>query len=112
MINNEPEKEAMEKGHYLMTLLKEKLDDIPSVGNIRGRGLLMGVELVQDRKTKQPATELVKRVVKQLRPRGILTVTSGYYGNVIKISPPVAIEKEQMDFFVDVLVEELNKGID
>jgi len=97
------DEQAERKGSTLRSLLDNRLGDIKAVGDIRGLGLLQGIEFVEDRKSKRPAPDLTKRIVERLRTIGILTVTSGHYGNAIKISPPLTIEDDQLTFFVDSL---------
>ena len=101
LVKNRAEQTAKEKGQYLLNPLTEKLSDTKFVGDIRGQGLLLGIELVENRRTKEPAAELTKRVVRQLKERGILTVTSGYYGNVIKIAPPWRSTRSRCNFLLE-----------
>ncbi len=99
---------ATETGAFMMERLKEIEDKHPLIGDIRGAGLFIGVELVKDRKTKERATQEAKRVVEECRKRGVLLMLSyNGKGNVVKIKPPLNIEKNLAEKIVDVLDESL-----
>jgi 4-aminobutyrate aminotransferase-like enzyme len=83
-----------------MTGLKDKHDII---GDARGRGLMLGIELVEDRRTKQPATEAAARMVDFCRREGILLGTDGPHDNVIKMRPGMIFTRENADFLMQVL---------
>ena len=74
--------------------LKEKY---PVVGDVRGMGLMQGFELVKDRKTKEPATELTNQLMERARANGLLVGKGGLYGNVIRMSPPLNITPADAD---------------
>ena len=73
------------------------------IGDVRGSGLFIGIELVKDRKTKQPAPEETSRVAEHMKERGIILSRSGMNGNVLRISPPLCINQEDGKFFAEVL---------
>ena len=73
------------------------------IGEVRGMGLMLGVELVKDAKTKEPATAETADIVEQAKQRGLLLGKGGLYGNVIRIKPPMCITKADCDFLVDCL---------
>lgn len=77
----------------------------PIIGDVRGAGLFLGVELVRDRTTLEPADEEASAMVNHLRERGILTGVDGPHHNVIKIRPPLVFTKEDADLFVAALDE-------
>lgn len=68
-----------------------------AIGDIRGLGLMIGVELVKNRETKEPHPKLTKHVQETLRSRGILLSITGVYGCVLRITPPLVITAEQVD---------------
>lgn len=84
------------------------------IGDVRGIGLFIGIELVKDRDTLAPATRKAAEMVNRLKNRGILLGTDGPYNNVIKIKPPMVITKEDTDMFIrvfdDVLINMMNAG--
>src|SRR5262249_16946862 len=67
------------------------------IGDVRGSGLFLGLDLVRDRATRQAATEEASYVVNRLRDRGILTGTDGPYHNVIKLRPPLIFSEADAD---------------
>jgi len=111
---NLPQK-AAETGDFMMERLKEIEDKHPLIGEIRGLGLFIGVELVKDRKTKERAPQEASRVVDECRKRGVLLMLSyNGKGNVAKIKPPLNVERNLAEKIVDVLDESLSvveKGI-
>jgi len=88
------------------TLLLErlgKLDTHPLVGDVRGMGLFLGVELVRSRETLEPASDEADYIVNRLRESGILTGVDGPFDNVIKIRPPLCITERDAEFFAEAL---------
>ncbi len=77
------------------------------VGDVRGRGLFLGVELVRDHASLEPATEEADYVVNRLRERGVLTGTDGPHHSVLKIRPPLVLSEEDADLFLQTLDEVL-----
>jgi 4-aminobutyrate aminotransferase-like enzyme len=73
------------------------------IGDIRGSGLFIGVELVTDRERKVPAGAATTTVLNDLRDRGVLIGTCGPSGNVLKIRPPLVFEEGHADLFLDAL---------
>ncbi len=79
------------------------------IGDVRGAGLSIGVELVRDRVTKEPATVETTRIVNALRERRVLISASGPGANILKIRPPLCLSREQADLFVAALDEVLGR---
>ena len=75
----------------------------PLIGDVRGLGLFLGVELVRDRATREPATREASYVVDRLKERGVLAGTDGPHHNVIKIRPPLLLTRSDARFFVSTL---------
>jgi 4-aminobutyrate aminotransferase len=71
-------------GDYLLTRMLELQEKYAIIGDVRGMGLMLGVELVKDRKTKEPAPEAVLKVFEETKRRGVLIGKGGLYGNVIR----------------------------
>jgi 4-aminobutyrate aminotransferase-like enzyme len=67
------------------------------IGDVRGRGLMIGLELVRDLKTKEPAVAEAKAVRAKMRERGILVGVGGIFGNVVRLQPPLSITHEECD---------------
>jgi len=75
----------------------------PLVGDVRGMGLMLGVELVRDRRTKEPAPKETMAVLEAAREMGLLVGKGGLYGSVLRIKPPMCITAEDVDFALEVL---------
>jgi alanine-glyoxylate transaminase / (R)-3-amino-2-methylpropionate-pyruvate transaminase len=73
------------------------------VGDVRGKGLLLGVELVKDRARKEPATAECARVLENARNNGLLLGKGGFWGHTIRMAPPLCITQADVDFALDVL---------
>ena len=73
------------------------------IGDVRGRGLFFGIDLVSDRAKKTPAPAETKRVVNQMRQRGILMSNIGEHGNVLKLRPPLCFSRDNADLLISTL---------
>ncbi|QDZ20582.1 alanine-glyoxylate transaminase [Chloropicon primus] len=73
------------------------------IGHCRGKGLMLGMELVKDRDTKEPAVAETKKVFEDMKDMGVLIGKGGLYGNVFRIKPPMCWTKEDADFMCDAL---------
>ena len=73
------------------------------IGDVRGLGLMLGIELVKDRGTKEPAKEACMRVFETCRDLGLLIGKGGLHGNVLRIKPPMCLTEADADFMLDVL---------
>ncbi|XP_059668115.1 alanine--glyoxylate aminotransferase 2 homolog 2, mitochondrial-like [Cornus florida] len=102
-----------ENAHVVGSHLKERLialkDKHEIIGDVRGRGLMLGVELVTDRQLKTPAKTEILHVMDQMKDMGVLVGKGGFYGNVFRITPPLCFTKEDADFFVDVMDHAMSK---
>jgi len=91
------------KGEHLLDRLWEMQSAYPMIGDVRGLGLMIGVELVSDRKTKVPAGKQAAQIRKRCREEGVLVGVGGQLGNVIRFQPPLVISDAHLDRAVDVL---------
>lgn len=98
---------AREMGALLMDGLKELMKKHSIIGDVRGRGLIMGMELVKDRKTKAYATEEAVLLMDACKDRGLLLGKGGMYGNVLRIAPPLSINREEIGFMLRTIEESL-----
>ncbi len=89
-----------ETGAYLRGELIDLQDKHPLIGEVRGMGLLVGIELVEDRKTKVPATAATAQLMEAARENRIMVGRGGIYGNVLRLSPPMNIGRADVDEFV------------
>ena len=105
LIEHEYLKNAAEVGAYAMDALEEIKARHPGIGDVRGKGLMIGVEFVKDRETKEPAHDLTERVVELGYERGLLMLSCGK--SVIRIAPPLSMSKTEMDEGLKILEEAL-----
>jgi 4-aminobutyrate aminotransferase-like enzyme len=95
---------ALQIGERLLAGLRPFVEHHAIVGDVRGSGLFLGVELVRDRETLEPAADEAAAVVNRLREEGILLGTDGPHHNVLKIRPPMPFDAADADHLVDSLV--------
>ena len=99
---------AQKMGEYIFG----KINDWPSrfkiVGDVRGKGLMIGVEIVRDQRTKEKAPDLRDKVIVGAFHRGLLTLESGE--NSIRISPPLIIDEEQADCAIRIMEESIREA--
>jgi len=98
---------AREVGAYLHEGLRRLADKHPIIGDVRGAGLFIGVELVRDRVTREPATDETTRVVNGLREKRVLISSAGPSANILKIRPPLPFSKDNADLFLSTMDEVL-----
>lgn len=90
-------------GAYLKARLLELKNKFDLIGDVRGVGLALGVELVRDRRTLDPATAETKRLVNLMREQGVLLGSEGVLGNILKIRPPAVLQPAHADIAVAAL---------
>ena len=98
---------ALEVGSYLKECLLELQTKYPLIGDVRGLGLMLGVELVTDLKTKEPASQAATDVMEMCRQRGLIIGKGGLHGNTLRIKPPMCITRDDVDFLAGCLDEVL-----
>ncbi|MGD9412631.1 MAG: aminotransferase class III-fold pyridoxal phosphate-dependent enzyme, partial [Desulfobacterales bacterium] len=91
---------ALKAGKRLLAGMKPFIERYPIVGDVRGSGLFLGVELVRSRETLEPAKEEAEFIVNRMRDAGILLGTDGPFENVIKIRPPMPFDESNADLLV------------
>ena len=94
---------AADTGAYLRQGLEHLREKHALIGEVRGMGLMQAIELVRDRKTKEPAVAETARLMEATRENRLLVGKGGVFGNVIRISPPLNIRKTDVDRFVGLL---------
>ncbi|MCC6013589.1 MAG: aspartate aminotransferase family protein [Candidatus Verstraetearchaeota archaeon] len=98
-------KEVNEKGEYFKKRLEELKEKYEVIGDVRGRGLLIGIEFVKNKKTKEYGREEAMRFLNETWKRKILVGIGGIEGNIIRIEPPLTIRKENIDYAIEVFDE-------
>ncbi len=100
---------ALVVGNHLANRLSRLMADYPLLGDVRGAGLYLGVELVRDRATQEPAGSEADYLANRLRECGVLTGTDGPHHNVLKLRPSLIIGEADADRFVDTLARVLEE---
>jgi 4-aminobutyrate aminotransferase-like enzyme len=92
-------------GAYVLEKFKELQSRHDMIGDVRGSGLFFGIDLVNDRQTKEPAADKARTIVNAMRHKGVLMSKIGEHDNVLKLRPPLCFSKENADFLVTTLDE-------
>jgi len=90
-------------GEFLLVRLERLMDRHPAIGDVRGLGLMLGIEIVKDRTTKEKAPELRDAIIYECFRRGLLVLAAG--PSTIRLSPPLMVDEEQAQFALDTLSE-------
>lgn len=104
---------AASLGERLRAALEKLAARHALIGQVRGRGLMIGIELVTDRVTKPPATEAAWQLMAACQRRGVLVLAGGMFGNVLSITPPFVISEAQIDAaleIIDAALEEVERA--
>ncbi|MFX0107267.1 MAG: aminotransferase class III-fold pyridoxal phosphate-dependent enzyme, partial [Candidatus Hodarchaeota archaeon] len=96
-------KKAKNLGDFVMKELKSLQEDHKIVGDVRGQGMMIGIELVRDRTTKEPATQEMLQVMEFCREKGLLIGKGGLDNNVIRFQPPLELTKDQIEVACSIL---------
>ena len=96
-------------GEKVLAKFKEFWDNYSIVGDVRALGAMVGMELVVDRKTKEPATALTNEILNSCREKGLLMISAGTYSNIIRPLMPLIISDEQLDRGLSIIEESLNE---
>ena len=91
------------------TALKKLQAKFDIIGDVRGQGLMMDIEPVKDRKSKEPAVAETARVFEKTREMGLVMSKSGAYRNVLRMLPPMCIEEQDIEFFSQAFHQRLSK---
>ncbi len=105
---------ALQVGEYLKAGLQELAATHDLIGEVRGHGLFLAVDLVTNRETRAPATAAARTVVRALKARGVLTNPIGEHSNILKLRPPMVFSQPNADLFLEAFRETLesNTAID
>ena len=96
---------AVEIGDFIQTRFREAQSDLPIIGDVRGKGLMVGVELINA--DRSPAVEIIKEVIKEMGCKGIVLTKCG--ASALRFAPPLIISKKQAGEGVDIILSVLNR---
>jgi 4-aminobutyrate aminotransferase-like enzyme len=92
--------------------VKKRFEEIcegnPMVGEVRGKGFMIGIELVEDKETRTPATQIASDLRTEMLRRGLLMHTCGHFGNVMRFMAPLTIEDPLLDAGFSIFEDSLN----
>ena len=101
---------AAATGEYFKQRLHELQGRHGLIGDVRGEGLYLGIELVRDRATKEPAREEAHAITERMKDDGVITYPNGIFDNCLKIKPPMIFGREHVDIYVEALDRILREG--
>jgi len=96
-------------GEQALKYLKDFAETSRCVGEVRGRGLMIGIEMVISKDTKEPATDMVKKIQTKCFKRGVIVWKAGRYSNVIRLLPPLVITEELLQKGLEILIETIKE---
>ena len=110
MVEDDLQRNALDTGRYLAERLRELGDRHAIVGPVHGAGLYLGVELVRDRESMEPAAAEAAAICERLRELGVIVLTTSERSNVLKIKPPLCLTPDSADHVVAMLDRVLSEG--
>lgn len=103
------EENALRIGAVMKARLQQMQERCRYIGDVRGRGLVMGVELVKDRQTKEPAADLTRKLIDLCAQNGLLIGSVGSFGNVVRVAPPLVITEAEAHESLDIFEKALSQ---
>ncbi len=100
---------ARDVGSYLKSSLAGLMSKYEVIGDVRGPGLFLGIEMVKSRETREPAAAQASYFANRMRDKGILMSTDGPFNNVLKIKPPLVFSKANSDFLLETMAQLLKE---
>ncbi|TEU12507.1 aminotransferase class III-fold pyridoxal phosphate-dependent enzyme, partial [Candidatus Bathyarchaeota archaeon] len=95
---------------YIKGRLTEMMEDHRLIGDVRGVGLLIGVEIVKDKETKKPGVEEAEKICAEAFQKGLYLVNMGSFGTrALRVAPPLIINREQADSSLEILESSISK---
>ena len=105
MLEEKLPENAARVGEFAMKRLNEMKEEHEKIGHIQGKGLLIGLEFVEDQRSHKPAKQMALEVCRKCFEKGLLMFNTGWQGNFVKINPPLVITKEQMEKGLNIIEE-------
>jgi alanine-glyoxylate transaminase / (R)-3-amino-2-methylpropionate-pyruvate transaminase len=106
--NEKLQQNCLHLGAHLTAGFEKLMTKHTLIGEVRGKGLMLGIELVKDRSTKEPAKEQCAQVFERCKDLGLLIGKGGLFGNTLRIKPPMCITQADADFMIEILDEALS----
>ena len=103
MENEKLPQNALKVGDYLIKRFKELQKRHPLLGDVRGKGLVIGLEIIEETESKKPSPELTQKLIFRCGEYGMLLGKVGLHGNVIRIAPPLLITEEEAEMGVAIM---------
>ncbi len=102
-------RKAQKIGEVIQSRFNTMKEKYSMIGDVRGRGAMMAFELVKDSKSKVPTKEETKAIIKEVYKKGVVLLSVGIYGNVIRILVPLVITEEQLKAGLDIIEKSVEK---
>ncbi|MHA1435675.1 MAG: aspartate aminotransferase family protein [Candidatus Heimdallarchaeota archaeon] len=109
MIENDLANYAKDLGKHFMDRLKTLEQKSAIVGEVRGRGLMIGIEIVSDKTTRKPGAEICGEIRDEMFKQGVIIEIGGHYNNVLRFLPPLIISKRLADNGIDIVISAIEK---
>jgi len=98
---------AVKQGNYIMKRLNEFKEQSEILGDVRGKGLMIGAEIVENKKTKAPAPKKAEEIMMRSWKRGVVVITCGK--STIRVAPPLLITKDLVDSALDIIMDTIKE---
>lgn len=103
---------SAQMGEVMLRVFKEMKEKVEQLGDVRGQGLVLGLEMITDKKSKTPAPEIARQVISEAYQRGLAMIAPiGMYGNVIRVAPPLVITRQQVDEGLGIFAASLQAAV-
>ncbi|MEM4101448.1 MAG: aspartate aminotransferase family protein [Desulfurococcaceae archaeon] len=112
IVNNNIVDRARTLGEYAIKRLKELQEKYEVIGDVRGLGLMIGVDIVKDKKTKTPDRATALKIIWRAWEKGLIMMTYGKHGNVLRVAPPLTIPREDLDKGIEIIEEAVKDVIE
>jgi len=109
MLENNLAKYAEELGQFLLNKLRKIEKSSAIIGEVRGKGLMLGIEIVEDKESKKPSSELCSKIRDEMFQKGVIIEIGGHYNNVLRFLPPLIITKKLAETGIDICIESIEK---
>ncbi len=109
MVEHDLAEHSSKLGEKMLSWLKDIEKDSPIVGEARGRGLMLGIELVRDKASKEPAPDLAQRVRTICHQHGLLVEIGGHYSNVVRFLPPLVLTEELAQKGIEIFADSIRE---